>query len=101
MFCRVQESMEPFAVLLLSLPFPVVWSTHAVPNSFADLRGRIQCVVSGLGRGTGGHETHISTHPSHVVRKLVTLRRFPDGDKLTVVLISLASPDQHLLVSTK
>lgn len=101
MFCKVKESMEPFAIILLSLPFPVWWSTHAVPNLFADLRGGIQCVVSGLGRGTSGHETHVSAHPAHVVRKLVTLRRFPDRDKLTVVLISLALPGQHLLVSTK
>ena len=101
MFCRAKESMELFAILLLSLPFPVEWSTHAVPNLFADLRGGIQRVVSGLGRSTSGHETHISAHPAHVVRKLVTLRRFPDGVKLTVVLISLASPGQHLLVSTK
>lgn len=87
MFCRAKESMEPFAVLL-NLPFPVRWSTHAVPNLFADLRGGIQCVVSGLGRGTSGYETHISAHPTHVVRKIVTLRRFPDGDKPTVVLMS-------------
>lgn len=87
MFSRAKESMEPFAILLLSFPFPVKWSTHAVPDLFADLWGGIQHLVPGLGRGTSGHETHVSAHPTHVVKNLVTLRRFPDVDKLTVVLL--------------
>lgn len=101
MFCRAKESMGPFAILLLSFPFPVKWSTHAVPDLFADLRGGIQRVVPGLGRCTSGHETHISAHPTHVVKKLVILGRFSDVDKLIVVLIYFVLTGQHLLVSTK
>lgn len=53
----------------------------------ADLRGGIQCVVSGLGRGISGPETNVSAHQALVVRKLVTLRCFPEEGKLTAVLI--------------
>lgn len=69
MFFTAKERMEPFAILLLPLLFSVEWGTHAVPHLFADLRGGIQRLVSGLGRGTSGHETHVSAHPAHVVRK--------------------------------
>lgn len=37
MFCTAKEGTEPFSVLLLTLHFPVEWSTHAVLGLFADL----------------------------------------------------------------
>lgn len=43
-------------------------------------------MVSGLGRGTSGPETHINAHPTLVVRKLVTLTSFLGGSELTVLL---------------
>lgn len=58
-------------LLVLFWVFPVEWNTHVAPDLFADLRGGIQRLVSGLGRGTSGLETHISAHPAHVVRKLI------------------------------